>query len=261
MCDRGPVLLLALWTMVLTRSQQRRLSLIETETLSDDEYWALDAAVRAAEEASDMIPPMAAVLMQRSMALAPLSPGALLGRSAAASASWLPAPEPIRMALFSAQQNEPDSLWAAPPRRHSPQRRLSAPAALQSASMPASPASLAVKEHALPMTARVHSPAGSSTGKAPPPAGQNTLHRFFPRRRSTGDALAAAAEPREAAAYGTARQTGDVNEALRLPDPRQAMRSRVKSRKSEARQGQRRSRRGGGDMHSGPDALQVPCQY
>ena len=233
--------------MVLTRSQHRRVSSIETETLPDDEFWALEAALRTAEEASDAIPPVVAVPMQMSMARVPLSPGAL-GRLPAASASWLPAPEPRRP---DAQHPEPRS--SIPPTRHSPRRRFSAPAALvQRACVTALPASVATDRRALAATAPVRLPAGSLAGKAPAAANQHTLHQIYARRRSASDVDMAGSGSREAAAR-TAVVTKTDAEALQLPDPREAMRRRSKS----ALSGRRRSQRKSGNANSGPAALQV----
>ncbi len=240
--------------MVLTRSQRRSFPLCETETVPDEEFWAVDAAIRAAEEAFDAIPLLAPVLMPVAPGSMPIAPG-LASRSAVIPAAWLPAPEPRLSPASDArrvQQPMPAALRSAAP---SPQRRLSAPATLNTAGPAGPPAALTPDAQAQPAPQTARSPATHALRSSTPAAAQSTILRFLIPRRSATVPRAARAR----ASSATAAEAGDgADEALVLPDPQKAMRrSGSKRAKTGVGRTARRSRVQGDKTLSGSADQQV----
>ena len=240
--------------MVLTRSQRRSLPLCETVTVPDDEFWAVDAAVRAAEEAFDAIPLLAPVLMPVVPGSMPVAPG-LVPRSAVTPVGWLPAPEPRLPPAFDArrvQQPMPVAVGSAAP---SPQRRLSAPAAFDTTGPATPPSALTPDGRAqtAPHTARA--PGTHALRSSSPAATQSTMLRFLtPRRSATVPCTA-----RARASSANAAEPGiGADEALALPDPKKAMRrSGSKRAKNGAGRSARRSRAQVDETQSGSAAQHV----
>ncbi len=240
--------------MVLTRSQRKSLPLCETETVPDDEFWAVDAAIRAAEEAFDAVPLLAPVLM-------PVVPGSTLAapglatRSAVAPVGWLPAPEPRLPPAFDARRVQhpmPTVLRSAAP---SPQRRLSAPAALAATGTATPAAALTPAGRAQTALDTAQTPATCALRSSSPTATQSTMLRFLMPRRSASAPRAARAG---AASANAAESCNGGDEALVLPDPQKAMRrSGSKRAKSGAGRTSRRSRPQGDKTQSGSAAQQV----
>ena len=238
--------------MVLTRSQHRSLSWVETESVPDEEFWALDAAVRAAEEAFDAIPLVTALPMKVVAGPVPLA-ARMTSRPAATSGAWLPAPEPRRIPALDARQLGQPCQPAMQSAVHSPRRRLSAPAALDTggpartpdAPTPSMRSQTASRPARLPVT---------SAAQSPPPAGvQSTMHRFLTPRRGV---TATCAEQTSAAAADTERHVS-VDEALVLPDPHTAMRRSSKRAKKGNSSTGRRARKQVGKATGESSALQV----
>ena len=182
--------------MVLTRSQRRSTPFCDTETIPDDEFWAVDAAIRAAEEAFDAVPLLAPVLMPVVPGSVAVAPG-LAARSAVTPAGWLPAPELRLPPVLDARRLQPPRQAAPQSAAHSPQRRLSAPAALDSAAPAKRPPSVTPARR-LSRTAphTMRSPAIRDLKSSPPAAAQSTMLRFLTPHSSTGATRTARARAR-----------------------------------------------------------------